>query len=246
MALLDPGDELVMCWPSFISHRQGTAMQGATWTAAPLRADGSYDLDALLAQIGPATKMSVVVSPNNPTGGVVGADELEAFLDALPAQVLPVLDDEDPEAVLEAGGTPALPELRLHNGTVWRWNRPVYDVVDDVPHLRVENRVLPGGPTVVDILANGAFYFGALRALDVEMHLGPLRTFQRPFVFKAELVRLGAAAGTDFDFHRWLIHDAAVNPLQPVIEPAQLVATAVLGIKSVVVSASMDAQLLVF
>jgi hypothetical protein len=79
--------------------------------------------------------------------------------------LLPVLDDEDPVAVLDAGGTPALPELRLHNGTVWRWNRPVYDVVAGRPHLRVENRVLPGGPTVVDILANGAFYFGALRAL---------------------------------------------------------------------------------
>ena len=79
--------------------------------------------------------------------------------------LLPVLDDEDPAAVLAAGHTPSLHELRLHNGTVWRWNRPVYDVVDDRPHLRVENRVLPAGPTVVDVLANGALYFGALRAL---------------------------------------------------------------------------------
>ena len=70
MALLDPGDELAMCWPSFISHRQGTMMQGATWVPAPLRADGAYDLDALLAAVTPATKMAVVVSPNNPTGGV--------------------------------------------------------------------------------------------------------------------------------------------------------------------------------
>lgn len=79
--------------------------------------------------------------------------------------LLPVLDEEDPLAVLETGGTPSLAELRLHNGTIWRWNRPVYDVVDGMPHLRVENRVLPAGPTVIDILANGAFYFGALRAL---------------------------------------------------------------------------------
>ncbi len=79
--------------------------------------------------------------------------------------LLPVLDDEDPVAVFESGGTPSLHELRLHNGTVWRWNRPVYDVMHDKPHLRVENRVLPAGPTVVDILANGALYFGALRAL---------------------------------------------------------------------------------
>ena len=93
MALLDPGDELAMCWPSFISHRQGTAMQGATWRPAPLRPDGAYDLEALLAQVGPATKMAVVVSPNNPTGGMVGTADLEAFLDALPAHVLPVLDE---------------------------------------------------------------------------------------------------------------------------------------------------------
>ena len=79
--------------------------------------------------------------------------------------LLPVIDDEDPVAVLEAGGTPSLHELRLHNGTVWRWNRPVYDTVNGLPHLRVENRVLPAGPTVVDILANGALYFGALHML---------------------------------------------------------------------------------
>jgi len=79
--------------------------------------------------------------------------------------LLPVVDDEDPVEVLDSGGTPRLQELRLHNGTVWRWNRPVYDVVDDVPHLRVENRVLPAGPTVVDVLANGAFYYGTLRML---------------------------------------------------------------------------------
>ena len=79
--------------------------------------------------------------------------------------LLPVLDDEDPIAVLDADGIPSLHELRLHNGTIWRWNRPVYDIADGKPHLRVENRVLPAGPTVVDILANGALYFGALRAL---------------------------------------------------------------------------------
>ncbi|MEP9380835.1 glutamate-cysteine ligase family protein [Nocardioides cheoyonin] len=83
--------------------------------------------------------------------------------------LLPVLEEEDPLAVLDAGGTPALPELRLHNGTIYRWNRPVYDVVDTdagkVPHLRVENRVLAAGPTVVDTMANAAFYFGLVRAL---------------------------------------------------------------------------------
>ena len=79
--------------------------------------------------------------------------------------LLPITDDEDPLEVLEAGGTPTLSELKLHNGTIYRWNRPVYDVVDGVPHLRVENRVLAAGPTVVDTMANAAFYFGLVRRL---------------------------------------------------------------------------------
>ncbi|MCY7396348.1 MAG: glutamate--cysteine ligase [Nocardioides sp.] len=79
--------------------------------------------------------------------------------------LLPVTEDEDPAAVLEAGGTPALSELRLHNGTIYRWNRPVYDVAGGVPHLRVENRVLAAGPTVADTMANAAFYFGLVRAM---------------------------------------------------------------------------------
>lgn len=91
-------------------------------------------------------------------------DLFEENLRYFPA-LLPVIGDEDPWQVFAGDGTPALSELRLHNGTVWRWNRPVYDVVSDIPHLRVENRVLPAGPTVVDILANGAFYYGAIRAL---------------------------------------------------------------------------------
>jgi hypothetical protein len=82
--------------------------------------------------------------------------------------LLPVLDDEDPVAVLQAGGVPQLGELRLHNGTVYRWNRPVYDVMNGRPHLRVENRVLPAGPTVIDMLANAAFYFGVTRQLAEE------------------------------------------------------------------------------
>jgi hypothetical protein len=78
---------------------------------------------------------------------------------------LPEVSDEDPVAELAAGRTPHLAELRLHNGTVYRWNRPVYDVVEGRPHLRLENRVLPAGPTVVDMLANSAFYYGVLRSL---------------------------------------------------------------------------------
>ncbi len=79
--------------------------------------------------------------------------------------LLPEVDDEDPLEALDRGRPPRLSELRLHNGTIWRWNRPVYDISDDVPHLRVENRVLPAGPTVADMVANAAFFYGAQRAL---------------------------------------------------------------------------------
>jgi len=79
--------------------------------------------------------------------------------------LLPVCDEADPERILERGDTPELSELRLHNGTVYRWNRPIYAVVRGRPHLRVENRVLPAGPTVVDTIANAAFYYGLVRTL---------------------------------------------------------------------------------
>ena len=93
LATLDPGDELAMCWPSFISWRQGAAVQGATVRAASLAADGSYDLDALAAQITPRTKLVVVVSPNNPTGQAVSRAALESFIDGLPAHVLAIVDE---------------------------------------------------------------------------------------------------------------------------------------------------------
>ncbi|EWT00100.1 glutamate--cysteine ligase [Intrasporangium oryzae NRRL B-24470] len=82
--------------------------------------------------------------------------------------LLPELSEEEPEEVFERGEVPQLRELRLHNGTVYRWNRPIYDIVEGRPHLRVENRVLPAGPSIADVLANAAFYYGTLRVLAEE------------------------------------------------------------------------------
>jgi gamma-glutamyl:cysteine ligase YbdK (ATP-grasp superfamily) len=79
--------------------------------------------------------------------------------------LLPIVDDEDPLAELEAGRVPNLPELRLHNGTIYRWNRPIYDVAAGRPHLRIENRLLPAGPTVVDTMANAALFYGLVKVL---------------------------------------------------------------------------------
>lgn len=76
--------------------------------------------------------------------------------------------DEDPFQVLARGGTPPLSALRMHNGTVWRWNRACYGVADGIAHLRIENRALPSGPTVQDEMANAAFFVGLMVALPEE------------------------------------------------------------------------------
>ena len=91
-------------------------------------------------------------------------DLFEENLRFFPA-LLPICEDEDPLAVLDGGACPQLAEMSLHNGTVYRWNRPIYAVVEGRPHLRVENRVLPAGPSVADVMANAAFYYGLVRGL---------------------------------------------------------------------------------
>jgi gamma-glutamyl:cysteine ligase YbdK (ATP-grasp superfamily) len=91
-------------------------------------------------------------------------DLFEENLQYFPA-LLPICEDEDPQVTFDNGEAPELPEMSLHNGTIYRWNRPVYAVVNGKPHVRVENRVLPAGPSVVDVVANAAFYYGLVRML---------------------------------------------------------------------------------
>ena len=76
--------------------------------------------------------------------------------------------DEASMEMLDRGEIPPLSALRLHNGTVYRWNRACYGVNDGVAHLRIENRVLPAGPTVRDEIANAAFYFGLMSGIGAE------------------------------------------------------------------------------
>jgi hypothetical protein len=86
---------------------------------------------------------------------------LELFRESveLHAPLLPILDEEEPERALREGRVPGLRELRLHHGTVWRWNRAVFDPASG-GHLRIELRALPSGPTIADMLANAAFVLG--------------------------------------------------------------------------------------
>lgn len=93
------------------------------------------------------------------------------------SSLLPVCSDEDPLAVVQAGGVPTLAELRLHHGTVWRWNRAVFDPTAG-GHLRIEFRALPSGPTVADMMANAAMLLGLTLALRGRMEsFLPLITF---------------------------------------------------------------------
>jgi CBS domain-containing protein len=79
--------------------------------------------------------------------------------------VLTTETEEDPLGMIDQGIMPSLNALRLHNGTVYRWNRPCYGVHNNVPHLRIENRVIPSGPTVLDEIANAAFFYGMMAGM---------------------------------------------------------------------------------
>jgi len=72
---------------------------------------------------------------------------------------------EDSLKILAEGKIPALSALSVHNGTIYRWNRPCYGNTGEKPHLRIENRVLPAGPTVADEMANTALWLGLLNGM---------------------------------------------------------------------------------
>ncbi len=72
---------------------------------------------------------------------------------------------DDPFDTLKQGDIPSLKALQLHYGTVYRWNRACYGITDGKPHLRIENRILPSGPSALDAVANAAFWFGLVCAL---------------------------------------------------------------------------------
>ena len=74
--------------------------------------------------------------------------------------------DEDSLELVRQGRVPKLRALQIHNSTVYRWNRPCYGISDNgKPHLRIENRVLPSGPTVLDEVANAAFWLGTVSGM---------------------------------------------------------------------------------
>ena len=125
--------------------------------------------------------------------------------------LLPITEETDPAAELAAGRVPALTELRLHNGTIWRWNRPVYDVADGVPHVRLENRVLPAGPTPVDMVANALFFYGLLRVLvEAERPLWSLMSFEAAEENFTIAARYGMASPLYWPGSGWIRPDELV------------------------------------
>lgn len=98
------GDEVVFAWRSFEAYPILVQVAGATPVPVPLTADERHDLDAMAAAITPRTRLVFVCNPNNPTGATVTADELTAFLEKVPAEVLVVVDeayvhfDDDPRS----------------------------------------------------------------------------------------------------------------------------------------------------
>ncbi|MBT0772015.1 histidinol-phosphate transaminase [Kineosporia sp. J2-2] len=92
-AVIEPGDEVVHAWRSFEAYPILVAIAGGTSVPVPLTADEHHDLPAMLAAIGPATRVVLLCSPNNPTGVPLSHNELTGFLDAVPPHVLVILDE---------------------------------------------------------------------------------------------------------------------------------------------------------
>jgi len=92
MSCLQPGDQVIYCWPSFVVYRSSAQIAGAEFLELPVTADGSFDLTAILDAITDNTKLVYICSPNNPTGGTVSHRQLADFLDAVPDHVMVVMD----------------------------------------------------------------------------------------------------------------------------------------------------------
>jgi histidinol-phosphate aminotransferase len=177
-AFLDPGDEALMCWPSFVSYHLSAVKTGAEPVHVPL-ADGAYDLDKLAARIGPRTKLVYVCNPNNPTGSIVGRDPLRAFLETVPEHVLVVLDEAYHHYVTDPAYPDGIAEHvgRLANVAVLRTFSKIFGLAG----LRIG--YLIGPPQVVDALGrirrpfdvNELAHVAALASLDETAELGRRR-----------------------------------------------------------------------
>jgi CBS domain-containing protein len=130
-------------------------------------------------------------------------------------RVIMTSDYEDPFNALEKGEVPKLRALQLHNGTVYRWNRACYGISGSQPHLRIENRYLPAGPTVVDEVANSAFWAGLMHGIALKTDdIRPLMDFDDAKSNFIGTARRGLASEVDWiDGKRWRARDLIQNEL---------------------------------
>ncbi|HST25432.1 MAG TPA: aminotransferase class I/II-fold pyridoxal phosphate-dependent enzyme, partial [Gaiellaceae bacterium] len=124
---LEPGDEIVCGWPSFISYVVDARKLGATPRLVPLR-DHRYDLDAMLAEISPRTKIAYICLPNNPTGTMSTRAELEAWFDRVPEHVVTVVDQAYFEYIENPDYADAIADFFVagHNVVVLRTFSKIY------------------------------------------------------------------------------------------------------------------------
>jgi histidinol-phosphate aminotransferase len=176
LAFLQPGDEVVFGWPSFITYPISVRKVGAVPVQVPLDPEHRYDLDAMLAAVTDRTRMVYVCNPNNPTGTYVDRERLTSFVDALPEHVLCVVDEAYHEYVTAGDYPDSIAELVVGGGRtnvlVLRTMSKIYGLAG----LRVGWGVGPAsvvraidtvrGPFEMNALANEA----ALASLD-ERHL---------------------------------------------------------------------------
>jgi CBS domain-containing protein/gamma-glutamyl:cysteine ligase YbdK (ATP-grasp superfamily) len=92
---------------------------------------------------------------------------LEIFRDSVSRYqvLLPLIIEEESLEILASGKIPKLKALATHNGTIYRWNRLCYGITNNKPHLRIENRYIPAGPSIVDEVANAALWLGLMHGM---------------------------------------------------------------------------------
>ncbi|MGA9279337.1 histidinol-phosphate transaminase [Ilumatobacter sp.] len=117
LSYVEPGDEVAMCWPSFEAYPLFALLVEAEQVRVPLR-DETFDLPALAAAVTERTKVAFVTNPNNPTGTVVGTDEIVTFLETVPSTCLVVLDEAYSEFVTDPGVVDSTPLISTYPNLV--------------------------------------------------------------------------------------------------------------------------------
>jgi histidinol-phosphate aminotransferase len=174
LAAAGPGDEVVYSWRSFEAYPSLVTVTGATSVQVPNRADGGHDLPAMAAAIGAVTRAVIVCSPNNPTGSIVTADEFAAFMSAVPADLLVILDEAYTEFVTDDAAVDGAPLLgRYPNLVVLRTFSKAYGLAG----LRVGYALGPlaildaARSTAIPLSVTGPGAAAAIASLDHEAEL---------------------------------------------------------------------------